>query len=107
MTITTLLGDIFIALGVICMLFGVIGIFKFRNFYPRMLVGSKIDTMGMITLLIGLILRHGLSFFSAKLFLLMGIVLIVNPLMAHIVARSAYLSGHELEGKESQDSQLK
>ena len=77
--------------------FGVIGIFKFNTFYTRLLATSKIDTVGALTLIIGVAIRHGISFFSGKVVLLAIIMLIFNPLVAHILARSAYLSGHKLE----------
>ena len=76
------------------MFFGVIGLFKFKNFYPRILVASKVDTVGMVTLLIGVAVRHGVSFLSGKVLLLIMIIMIFNPLVSHILARSAYLSGH-------------
>jgi len=94
-------GNIIIIAGIIFMFFGVIGIFKFKNFYPRILVSTKIDTVGALTIIIGIIVRHGGGFFSAKLLLLLVIILVLNPLVAHIVARSAYLSGYELENHDA------
>ena len=85
------------------MLFGVIGIFKFKNFYPRILITAKIDTVGTITIIIGLVVKHGLSFFSLKLLLLLAIMLILNPLAAHMIARSAYLSGYKMEDRKTPD----
>lgn len=90
-------GNIIIIAGIIFMFFGVVGIFRFRNFYPRILVATKIDTVGAVTVLIGIAVRHGHGFFSGKLLLLMVIILILNPLVAHIMARSAYFCGHEIE----------
>ena len=99
------LGNVIIIAGIILMFFGVVGLFKFQNFYPRILVTAKIDTVGTITLIIGLIIKHGLSFFSLKLLLLLGIMLILNPLAAHMVARSAYLSGYKLEDRKTMDDE--
>ena len=96
-----MLSDIIIAVGVIFMFFGVVGIFKFGNFYPRILLTAKIDTVGALTLILGLIVKHGAGFFSLKLLLLLGFMLILNPLAAHMVARSAYLSGYEIEGRQT------
>ncbi|MCL2006515.1 MAG: monovalent cation/H(+) antiporter subunit G [Treponema sp.] len=102
-----ILGNIVVIIGILFMFFGVIGLFKFKNFYPRILVTAKIDTVGTITILTGLILKHGFGPFSLKLLLLLVIMLILNPLAAHMVARSAYLSGYTTEdetkkaGKES------
>jgi len=95
-----IIGGILVVLGVIFMVFGVVGTFIFDNFYLRLLVTSKIDTVGMLTLIFGLMIMHGISFFSAKLLLLAVIVLILNPLVAHSVARAAYLSGYEVKKAE-------
>ena len=92
------LGHIIIIAGMIFMLFGIIGLFKFENFYTRILVTAKIDTVGVLTIVIGLVVKHGASFFSLKLLLLMCIMLILNPLATHVVARSAYLSGYKING---------
>jgi multicomponent Na+:H+ antiporter subunit G len=91
----TALGNAIIWLGAVFILIGIIGIFRFDNFYARIMVSSKIDTVGMITIIIGLIIRHGLSFFSLKLVLLIIILIIINPLAAHFTARCAHLSGYE------------
>jgi len=42
-----------------------------------------------------------LDFFSLKLLLLIILLMIINPLVAHIVARSAYLSGFKTNDKHS------
>ena len=85
-------GDIVIVVGLVFMFFGVVGLFKFKDFYLRILVLAKIDTVGAITFMIGIIIKHGLSFFSLKVLLIMVLFMILNPLTAHIIARAAYLS---------------
>jgi len=86
---------IVMGLGAAFMLFGVLGIFQTKkDFYYRILVACKIDTVGFLTLAIGVAIRHGFSFFTGKLFLIVIIIMVLNPLVAHIVARSAYKSGY-------------
>ena len=99
MPISEIIGNIFIVMGVVVMLFGVVGVFRFKDFYHRLLVSAKVDTVSMITLFLGLSIRHGFSFFSAKLFLIVFIVLILNPMVAHVMVRSAYRSGYRLSGQ--------
>ena len=103
-----LIGSIVIWIGIAFMIFGVFGIYKLKDFYPRLLVASKVDTVGMLTLCIGFIIRSGISFFSGKLVLLVVIILILNPLVAHIMARSAFSSGvdviEEEDENENEDS---
>ncbi|MCL2568629.1 MAG: monovalent cation/H(+) antiporter subunit G [Oscillospiraceae bacterium] len=102
MNVFEIIGNIFIIAGVIFTLFGVAGFFRFQNFYIRILVSSKVDAVGMLTLVVGLAFRHGISFFSGKLMLIIVVLLILNPLVSHIVARSAYLSGHEVNDPPEQ-----
>jgi multicomponent Na+:H+ antiporter subunit G len=100
-------GEIIIAIGIVFILFGVIGILKYKNFYTRILVTSKIDTVGVITIFIGLAVRNGISFFSLKIMLLMGIMLIINPLASHMIARSAYLSGYKTDAHVNKENENK
>jgi len=92
-----LISNIVIGAGLLFMAFGIVGIYKFKDFYPSILIASKIDTVGMLTVIIGIGIRHGISFFTGKLLLIVVILLILNPLVAHVLARSAYAAGHKLK----------
>lgn len=93
-------GDIVILVGIIFIVFGVYSIFRFRNFYSRILVASKVDTVGFITIMFGVIIKQGLSYFSLKVLLILLVMLIINPLTTHSIARSAYLSGYKIIKEE-------
>lgn len=90
------IGMFVIALGIFFITIGVLGIFRFKNFYPRILVASKIDTVGSITLMFGVVIRHGISFFSMKVLLILVIMIMINPLSTHSIARSAFYSGYKV-----------
>jgi len=92
-------GELIIAAGMVFILLGVIGILKYKNFYARILVTAKIDTVGVITIFVGMAVKHGLSFFSLKVLLLMAILIIINPLASHTIARAAYLSGYKTDAQ--------
>ena len=94
-------GDIIIAIGTLFIFFGIIGLFKFNNFYTRILVTAKIDIVGFITIIIGIVVKHGLSFFSLKALIILGIMVIITPLASHMIARSAYLSGYQTENENN------
>ena len=98
-------GAIVMIIGMGFMLIGIIGIFRFKCFYARILIVSKVDTVGAIIFMFGLALRHGFSFFSGKLLLIIIIILILSPLVGHMVARSAYISGHKLSDPYKEDSE--
>lgn len=85
-----IISDIIIGLGILFMVLGLIGITRHKKFYVRILIASKVDTVGFITIVIGMIIRHGVSFFSAKLLLIVILTIVLAPLVAHIVSRSAY-----------------
>ena len=102
----TIISNIIITTGLIFCFFGVFGIFRFKAFYSRMLVAAKIETVGFITVIIGLIVRHGLSFFSAKLLLMLIIMLVINPLTAHVLTRSAYLSGYRPDNTDNEKDDI-
>lgn len=94
-----MIGTIIIYLGLAFVFIGVIGIYRFKNFYTRALVASKVDTVGYITLIIGVIIKSGLNAFSFKVLLILCISLLINPLVTHSVVRSAKISGYKF-GKE-------
>ena len=98
--VTNILGYVVMGIGVLLMLVGVIGLFqRGKDFYYRLLVACKIDTVGLLTIAIGLALRHGISFFTGKMLLIAIIILVLNPLVAHIVGRSAYRTGYVSKGE--------
>jgi multicomponent Na+:H+ antiporter subunit G len=101
-----LIGNIIIGFGVLCMVFGVLSLFAMKDFYPRILVASKIDTVGFLSFIIGFAFRHGFSFFTAKLFFILIIMLVLNPFVAHILASSAYKSGYEVVDTDEDGEQL-
>lgn len=92
-----IIGNILIGAGICFIAFGVFGIFRGKNFYSRILIASKVDTVGLITVLSGVAVKSGLSFFSLKTALIILIVIITNPLITHSIARSAYYSGYKAE----------
>ena len=96
-------GTVITYIGLGFMAFGVVGLFRFNSFYSRLVVSSKVDTVGALTLMVGLMLRHGISWFSAKLVIIIVIMLILNPLVAHTLASSAHASGYELDGKQPEE----
>ena len=98
--VTNIIGYVVIGIGVFFMLIGVIGLFqRGKDFYYRLLVACKIDTVGLLTIAIGLAIRHGISFFTGKMLLITIIILVLNPFVAHIIGRSAYRTGYVSKGE--------
>lgn len=97
------LGYAVIGLGVLFMLVGVLGLFqRGKDFYYRLLVACKIDTVGLLTISLGLALRHGFSFFTGKTLLITVIILVLNPFVAHVIGQAAYRSGYRSVGEDGE-----
>ncbi|MCL2215638.1 MAG: monovalent cation/H(+) antiporter subunit G [Defluviitaleaceae bacterium] len=95
MSVQEIVSFIIMGIGIAFMLVGIIGMFQpKKDFYYRLLVACKIDTIGLLTIGIGLAIRHGFSFFTGKIILIIIIIMVLNPLVAHIIAQAAYRSGY-------------
>ncbi len=95
------MGTIIIYIGLIFVAFGIVGLFRFDNFYTRALTASKVDTVGYITILFGVMLNSGFTFLSLKVGVLLVITLIINPLTTHMITRSAYVSGYTIKKEKT------
>lgn len=89
------IGEFLIGIGIIIAIIGEIGIIKYKTLYKCMLVSSLIDTVAPLTIFIGVIVRQGFNLFSLKVLIIIFVILIINPLTTHKIARSAYLSGYK------------
>jgi multicomponent Na+:H+ antiporter subunit G len=91
------LANIIIIVGLVFMGLGVFGLFRFNDYFTRVLIGGKVDTVGFITILIGLIIKNGFTFFSGKILLVLILYIVTNPIATHAITRSAHLSGYRIK----------
>ncbi|MBH1939345.1 monovalent cation/H(+) antiporter subunit G [Mobilitalea sibirica] len=88
------ISKIIVVLALLFMSFGILGLFRFKDFYSRILITSKVETLGFITIMFGVMFHSGFSFFTLKVLLILFLIIITNPLATHAIARSAYISGY-------------
>ena len=98
-----IIGKILVAAGFLFICVGIFGIYRSKNFYGRILSAADVDTMGLITMLVGVAFISGLNAFTIKILLILVILMIINPSVASKIAASAYFSGYRLN-QESEDS---
>ncbi len=98
-----LIAYLFISIGLIFIGIGLLGVFRFHNFYARLLSAADIDTVGLLTILIGVAFLSGFSWFTLKVIFIMVVILIVNPIVTSSIAASAYFSGYEPEKEVHHD----
>lgn len=106
--IVELISKGMVGLGIFFLCLGVFGLYRYKDFYTRILVASKADTVGFLLIIIGMVLHHGFSFFSGKLVLIAMLIIVLNPFVAAIVVRSAFSDNamKHPEGAETEDLPL-
>ena len=89
MGILNLVSSVFILVGSLSIIVGLLGVYRMPDFFTRLHAASIIDTLGAMLILFGLIMYHGMSIVSVKLFLILVFILITTPTAAHALAKSA------------------
>ena len=84
-----IIGNVLIGIGVVMVFIGMLGFYRFKDFYSKLLVSATIDTMAIITVLIGAMIRSGVTWFSFKVTLILAIILVLNPVSTSKIALSA------------------
>ncbi|MDD4029222.1 MAG: monovalent cation/H(+) antiporter subunit G [Caldisericia bacterium] len=89
---TEIVSNIFIFIGVVFMILGCVGLVRLPDVYNRLQAATKSVTLGVCSMLLGVIILKGFSPMSGKAFLCIVFILITSPTSAHALARGAYKS---------------
>ncbi len=73
--------------GVIIMIVATIGVFRFHFVLNRMHAAAMGDTLGMLFILLGLIIKNGLTLTSAKLLMIIVFFWFASPVCSHLVSK--------------------
>jgi multicomponent Na+:H+ antiporter subunit G len=87
------LSDICLLLGGVLTLTGAVGLLRLPSFYTRMHAASVTESLAATLLIIGIMLDTGFTLDSAKLMLLVFIMIIANPTITHALSRAAAHGG--------------
>jgi multicomponent Na+:H+ antiporter subunit G len=101
-----LLSDICLLLGGLFTLTGAIGLLRLPDFYTRLHAASVTESLAAPLLIIGVMLDTGFTLDSAKLILIIVIMIVSNPTITHALCRAVAHGGLSLETetKNSEDS---
>lgn len=66
-----------------------IGILRFRNLYARMHVVTKVSSLGLLLLLVGVNLLFREWFVLLESAIVFGVLVFLSPVAAHVIARAA------------------
>lgn len=102
--IIDILSNICLLLGGIFTLTGAIGLLRLPDFYTRLHAASVTESLAAPLLIIGIMLDTGLTLDSAKLVLIIVIMVVSNPTITHALCRAAAHGGvnPEMETKNTQ-----
>ena len=87
------LSGLSIAIGVIALLIGSLGLIKLPDVYCRIHAVGMIDTAGASFIILGMIIHQGFSLVSFKLALIGVFLFFTSPIATHAVAQVAHKSG--------------
>lgn len=89
-----IVGQAIIFLGLLITAFGVYTVLRLNSFYARLVVTSKVEAMGFVTVIGGAMVLSGLSAATVKLAIILLFELLTVSVSAHAIARSAWVSGY-------------
>ncbi len=95
----------FLLAGAVMLVIGAIGIVRLPDVFARMHGAGIIDTMGVGSVLIGLMLQAGLSIVTIKLALIVVFIMFTSPTSTHALAQAALHGGvrPQLDGPDNDD----
>lgn len=90
-----------ILIGVFFLLVAAIGMLRLPDVFSRSHAVSLTDSLGAAFLLIGLAFYQGFTTSSVKILIVLGLLYLLNPVIAHATVRAAFRSGLKPWSKES------
>lgn len=93
------LGFIFLGIGCFFLLSGVIGMFRFPDFFTRLHAAGVIDSVGVLFIIFGLVIIAPSGLVALKLIALLIFIFITGATACHALAKAALSSGLKPAGK--------
>jgi multicomponent Na+:H+ antiporter subunit G len=102
--IADVLGWACIVSGSVFITIGGVGLLRLPDFYTRIHAAGITDTVGSWLIVIGLMFQAGPTLVTARLAILLFLLVATSPLASHALAKAAYLRGLDpLQGRELVD----
>ncbi len=93
---SSIIGLIFISLGLTFDFFGCLGLVRLPDVYNRLQAATKCVTIGTCSILFGTFLVVGFSAAGLKALLCIVFLVLTSPVAAHAIARGAHRAGVKL-----------
>jgi multicomponent Na+:H+ antiporter subunit G len=85
--------SLLLLLGGILSLIAVAGVLRLPDIYARMHAATKVGTLGVSSITLGLMIHFGSITVTSRGILVIFFFLLTAPVAAHMIARAAYRSG--------------
>ena len=96
-----ILSIIFIVAGLFFLIVAAIGVIRLPDVFSRSHAISLTDSLGAFLVLVGIALHEGLSTNMLKILVVLVLLYILNPVIAHATIRAALRSGLKPWKKET------
>jgi len=96
-----ILAIIFIVAGLFFMIVSAVGVVRLPDVFSRSHAVSLTDSLGAFLILIGIALHEGLGTNMLKILVVLALLYILNPVIAHATIRAALRSGLKPWKKEN------
>ena len=96
-----ILAIIFMIAGLFFLIVAAVGVIRFPDVYSRSHAVSLTDSLGAFLMLVGIALHEGLSINMLKILVVLILLYILNPVIAHATVRAALRSGLKPWQKEN------
>jgi multicomponent Na+:H+ antiporter subunit G len=94
--IREIMVSLFLLMGGILSLIAVAGVLRMPDIFTRMHAATKVGTVGVSSITIGLMIHFGTITVISRGILVIAFFLLTAPVAAHMIARAAYRSGVSL-----------
>ena len=89
----TLIAVALIVIGLFFLVVGSIGMLRLPNVFARAHALSVTDSLGAVFVLAGLAVYQGFTMNSLKILIVLALVFLLNPVIAHATIRAAHRAG--------------
>jgi multicomponent Na+:H+ antiporter subunit G len=96
-----LLSIIFMSAGLFFLIVAAIGVIRLPDVYSRSHAVSLTDSLGASLMLVGIAFHEGLDTNTLKILVVLALLYILNPVIAHATIRAALRSGLKPWKKEN------
>ena len=94
--IREIIVSLFLLIGGILSLIAVVGVLRMPDIFTRMHAATKIGTVGVSSVTLGLMIHFGSITVTSRGVLVIAFFLLTAPVAAHMIGRAAYRSGASL-----------